>query len=375
MRPERSLQMVDLHSQYQQIKTEVDQAIQNVITDSAFIGGKYVTAFEQSVKSYLNAAHVVPCGNGTDALQLALMALDLQPGDEVILPAFTFVAPAEAVALLGLTPVFADVDLATFNITAETIERHITKKTKAIIVVHLFGQTADMLAIMELAKKFDLKVIEDVAQAFGAKILMDGKWEMAGTIGDIGCTSFFPSKNLACFGDGGAVYTNNEELAKRTRMFANHGQPKKYTHDLVGINSRLDGIQAAILNVKIKYLDQYIASRRKVAETYHQLLAAIEWIVLPTAAEHHHHTYNQYTIKLKPTINREDLIEYLKENGIPSMVYYGGALQHQTAYQKFKQGILPNSEVLSHQVLSLPMHTELTFTEQKKIGDLFTAFK
>lgn len=359
--------MVDLHAQYQQIKPEIDQAIQDVIANSAFIGGKFVGQFENELKAYLDLAHVVSCGNGTDALQLALMALELQSGDEVIVPGFTFVAPAEAVALLGLKPVFADVCADTFNITAGHIKPLIGPKTKAVIVVHLFGQMADMEPIMTLAEEYNLKVIEDVAQTFGAKVQFKGTEKMAGTIGDIGCTSFFPSKNLACFGDGGAVYTANEALAKRVKMIANHGQPQKYTHHLVGVNSRLDGLQAAILSVKLRQLDRYISSRRQAAKIYDENLKAISWLMPPIATANGGHTYNQYTIKLGQGIDREHLMAYLKEHGIPSMVYYHHTIDKQLAYQEFAKGRLNTVEVLCTQVLSLPMHTELSEEQQAYI--------
>lgn len=371
----QTIQFVDLHTQYQKIKPEVDAAIEKVINDSAFIGGKYVNEFEIALKTYLEAGHVIPCGNGTDALQLALMALDLKHGDEVIVPGFCFVAPAEAVALLNLTPVFADVDFDTFNISAETIAPLITEKTKAIIVVHLFGQPANMKDIIGLAKKHDLKIIEDVAQALGAKVNVNEAYLYAGLAGDLGCTSFFPSKNLACFGDGGAVFSNDDELAKKVRMMANHGQQKKYTHELIGVNSRLDGIQAAILTVKLKQLGIYLLTRRRVAAFYNERLDKVHWLQIPLESGHEAHSYNQYTIILDPSIDRVHLVAYLQEKGIPTMVYYPGTLPEQQAYQIFSKESLQNSKELSKRVLSLPMHTELEPDQQQFICNALINYK
>ena len=366
------IQFVDLHAQYIQIKPEIDLAIQQVINESAFIGGSHVAAFENSLKDYLDVGHVITCGNGTDALQVALMALELNPGDEVIVPGFTFVAPAEAIALLKLVPVFSDVDFNTFNITAENIAPLITSKTRAIIVVHLFGQSADILPIIDLAKKHKIKVIEDVAQSLGTKSDVN---KYAGTIGDIGCTSFFPSKNLACFGDGGALFCNDEQLAKKIRMIANHGQPKKYTHDIIGINSRLDGLQAAILQTKLKYLTNYIDARKLRAKRYDEALVKISWLQTPKCSNRIDHTYNQYTLILDPSINREKLMLYLKNNGVPTMVYYPASLLNQKAYQRFSSQPLVNSDELSKRVLSLPMHTELSAEQQQHICSLLFNYK
>lgn len=351
--------MVDLHGQYLKIKSEIDQSIQNVINDSTFINGSYVKNFERSLANYLDVKEVITCGNGTDALQLALMGLDLQPGDEVIVPAFTFVAPAETVALLNLTPVFADVDELTFNITASTIESLITPKTKAIIVVHLFGQCADILPIMELAKKHSLFVIEDVAQSLGAKYQTGDSQKYAGTVGHIGCTSFFPTKNLACFGDGGALMLNDQQLAAKIRMLANHGQPKKYEYEFIGLNSRLDAMQASILLVKLKKLDHYIQARKRIAQSYTRGLKKINWIKVPDYLSEDGHTFNQYTILLDEKIERKLLVEYLKNKGIPTMIYYQSLIQDQPAYQKYKNSVLPVGEKLTKSILSLPMHTEL----------------
>lgn len=368
------IKFVDLFSQYQKIKSEVDSAIQSVVNESAFIGGKHVADFTASLESYLNVNHVIPCGNGTDALQLGLMALDLEDGDEVIVPGFTFVAPAEAIALLKLVPVFADVDFDSFNITAETISAVITPKTKAIIVVHLFGQPAEMGPIMDLAKKHQLKVIEDVAQALGSQSSFD-RSKFTGTIGDIGCTSFFPSKNLACFGDGGAVFTNDGDLALKIKMIANHGQQKKYTHELVGINSRLDGLQAAILQVKLNYLDEYITARKKCAQQYDEYLKDIDWLQLPKETSRVDHSYNQYTVILHPSVNRQRLVAYLSDSGIPTMVYYPSTLADQKAYTTYNRKKLTNSEELTKRVLSLPIHTELAAEQQQYIATVLSNYK
>lgn len=368
------IKFVDLHAQYQKIKPEIDSAIQGVINESAFIGGKPVANFESALKSYLGTNHVIPCGNGTDALQLALMALDLTEGDEVIVPGFTFVAPAEAVALLGLVPVFADVDFDTFNVTVETISAVVTPKTKAIIVVHLFGQSADMAPIMKFAHLHKLKVIEDVAQSLGAKA-SNGQDSFAGTVGDIGCTSFFPSKNLACFGDGGAIFTDHADLALKIKMIANHGQQKKYTHEIIGVNSRLDGLQAAVLQVKLKYLPEYIAARKRCAQRYDEYLSHIAWLKIPVKEENTDHSYNQYTLTLDASIVRENLVAYLSENGVPTMVYYPSTLPSQKAYKGYSTKKLINSEELSKRVLSLPIHTELVAEQQQYIASLLSNYK
>lgn len=368
------IKFVDLYAQYQKIKSEIDTAIQVVINESSFIGGKPVENFEAALKLYLGVNYVIPCGNGTDALQLALMSLDLRAGDEVIVPGFTFVAPAEAVALLGFVPVFADVDFDTFNITAETISAVITPKTKAIIVVHLFGQSADMAAIMKVAQLHKLKVIEDVAQSLGAKAF-SGEDAFVGTIGDIGCTSFFPSKNLACFGDGGALFTNDADLALKIKMTANHGQQKKYTHDLIGVNSRLDGLQAAVLQVKLKYLPAYIAARKHCAQRYNEYLKHLSWLQIPAKDENTDHSYNQYTLTLNAAIDRENLVAYLLANGVPTMVYYPSTLPCQKAYKDYSSKKLINSEELSKRVLSLPIHTELVAEQQQYIASLLSNYK
>jgi len=357
----KTIQMVDLRGQYEKIKIEINSAIQEVIDSSAFIKGGKVIDFQQSLEAYLNVKHVIPVGNGTDALQIALMALGLKPGDEVITPTFTFIATAEVVALLGLTPVVVDVDIDTFNIDIESIKKAITPRTKAIVPVHLFGQNAEMEQILELARQHNLYVIEDACQSIGSTYTFaSGKSFQSGTMGDVGCTSFFPSKNLGCFGDGGAIYTNNDELALRMRSIANHGMIERYHHDIVGVNSRLDSIQAAVLDVKLKYLDRYNNSRQKVATFYDNVFANNERLIVPKRSVNSSHVFHQYTLKFNG-INRSALKNYLSDKGIPSMIYYPVPLHLQKAYKndRYKLGDFPNAEKLCECVLSLPMHTEL----------------
>ena len=357
----KKIQMVDLKGQYEKIKTEVDAGIQDVINNTAFINGPAVKEFQADLENYLNVKHVIPCANGTDALQIAMMALDLKPGDEVITASFTYVATAEVIGLLGLTPVLVDVYPDTFDIDIEAIEKAITPKTKAIVPVHLFGQCADMERIMAVAKKHNLFVIEDVAQAIGADYTFtDGKKAKAGTIGTIGCTSFFPSKNLGCYGDGGAIYTNDDALAKKLRMVAHHGQSVQYVHDVLGVNSRLDTIQAVVLKAKLKHLDEYAASRRKAADHYDKALANNPKIKTPVRAKNSTHVFHQYTLQLTG-VDRTKLREQLTERGIPAMIYYPIPLHEQNAYKsdRFKKGDFPVTEKLCATVLSLPMHTEL----------------
>jgi dTDP-4-amino-4,6-dideoxygalactose transaminase len=316
------IQMVDLKTQYDKIKTEVDAAIQNVIENTAFINGPEVNAFQADLEKYLDAKHVIPCANGTDALQIAMMALDLKPEDEVITADFTYVATAEVIALLGLTPVLVDVYPDTFDINVEAIEKAITAKTKAIVPVHLFGQCANMEAIMNLAKKHNLYVIEDTAQAIGADFTFsNGVKKKAGTIGTVGCTSFFPSKNLGCYGDGGAMYTNDDALAAKIRMIANHGQSVQYVHDSIGVNSRLDSIQAAILRIKLRHLDEYAAARNKVATFYDNAFANHPKLKTPSRVKQSNHVFHQYTLQLNG-VDRNALRTYLSEQGIPAMIYY-----------------------------------------------------
>lgn len=356
-----NIQMVDLLTQYNRIKPQIDSAIQSVITSSAYINGPAVKELQQKIQDKLNVKHVIPCGNGTDALQIALMALDLKPGDEVITSTFTFIATAEVIALLGLVPVFVDVDLDNYNIIPSEIEAKITSKTKVIIPVHLFGQTSNMDDVMLIAKKHNLKVIEDTAQAIRSEYTFkDGTKGFAGTIGDIGTTSFFPSKNLGCFGDGGAIFTNNDELAQKMRMIINHGSKIKYYHEVIGVNSRLDTLQAAILSVKFDYIDEYCENRQKAAKYYRDNLAGLDWLQTPKKEVYSTHVFHQYTLRIKNG-KRDELKAFLQEKGIPSMVYYPVSLHKQQAFLKYHSGeAIKNSELLEEQVLSLPMHTELS---------------
>lgn len=357
----REIRMVDLKGQYEKIKPEIDQAMNEVIESTAFINGPAVKTFAANLENYLDVKHVIPCGNGTDALQVALMALDLNPGDEVITSTFTFIATAEVIALLDLKPVLVDVDPDTFNLDPEKVKEAVSERTKVIIPVHLFGQCSDMDQIMNIARKHNLSVVEDACQAIGADHQSeDGKTRKAGAIGDIGSMSFFPSKNLGAFGDAGAVFTNNDELAKKMRGIVNHGSFKKYYHEYVGVNSRMDTLQAAILDVKLKYLDNYIEARQKAAKYYDENLNHPK-ILTPERSEFSTHVFHQYTLKLAPSVDREKMKQYLKDKGIPSMVYYPVPLHLQKAYlvDGKGKGSLPVAEQLSEQVLSLPMHTEL----------------
>lgn len=357
----KKIEMVDLKGQYLRIKTEIDSAINEVIENSAFINGKHVETFSENLKTYLGVNYVVPCANGTDALQVALMALNLKTGDEVIVPSFTFIASAEVIGLLGLRPVMVDVDYDNFNVTAKNIEKAITVNTKAIIPVHLFGQASQMEEIMLLAKKYDLYVVEDNAQALGADYVFDsGKRQKLGTIGHIGCTSFFPSKNLGCYGDGGAVFTNDETLAKRLKMICNHGSTVKYHHEVLGVNSRLDTLQAAILDVKLKYLNTFNKLRYEAAQRYSYAFKDIPGIITPKESTFSTHVYHQYTLKVLDG-KRDELKEFLASHGIPAMVYYPIPLHKQEAFLQIahQSGDMSVSEKLCDEVLSLPMHTEL----------------
>ncbi len=372
----KKIQMVDLESQYENIKAEVDQGIQEVIDSAAFIRGPKVAEFQKNLESYLGVKHVIPVGNGTDALQISLMAMGLRPGDEVITPTFTFIATAEVVALLGLTPVVVDVDPDTFCISIDSIKKAITPKTKAIVPVHLFGQNADMEAILTLAKEHDLYVLEDACQSIGSDyIFSDGKRAKSGCMGDAGCTSFFPSKNLGCFGDGGAIFTNNDELAAKMRAISNHGMVVRYHHDEVGVNSRLDAVQAAVLDVKLKHLDEYNAARLKAAEYYNSAFAKTDKLITPVKTENTTHVFHQYTLKLNG-VNRAGLQKHLSDKGIPSMIYYPIPLHLQKAYQdpRYKSGDFPVAEMLSECVLSLPIHTELDEEQLKYITDSVLEF-
>lgn len=357
----KKIQMVDLQSQYAKIKQDIDAGIQEVIDTAAFVKGKKVTEFQHHLEQYTGAKHVINVGNGTDALQIALMGLGLKPGDEVITPTFTFIATAEVVALLGLTPVVVDVNWDTMNMDIESVRRAITPRTKAIVPVHLFGQCADMEAIMELANEHHLYVVEDACQAIGAKYTFaNGETKQAGTIGHIGCTSFFPSKNLGCYGDGGAIFTNDDELADRMTAIANHGCRVRYHHDEIGVNSRLDSIQAAILDAKLPHLDEYIAARQKAAAYYDKVFANCEQLLIPGRQPHSTHVFHQYTLRVVGA-DRDKLREGLAERGIPAMIYYPVPLHQQKAYldPRYKDGDFPVAERLAACVLSLPMHTEL----------------
>lgn len=362
------MQMVDLKNQYLRIKDEIDNAIKEVTDSCKFINGPQVREFAEDLAAYTGAKYVIPVANGTDALQISLMALGLKPGDEVIVPSFTYIASAEVIALLNLVPVMVDVNYDSFNTTAENFERAITRKTKAFIPVHLFGQSCDMGKIMELAREYKIPVIEDNAQSLGAECITDGGRKHTGTIGTMGCTSFFPSKNLGCMGDGGAIMTNDYTLAERVRIIASHGQTVKYYHDIVGCNSRLDTLQAAILKVKLKYLDQYAQARQKAAAIYDKGLAGVKGITLPKRMPFSTHVFNQYTLKVQDG-KRNGLKDFLNRNGIPSMIYYPRPLQRQQAFRGIVRTgeMLDVSEQLCQEVLSLPMHTELDESTQNFI--------
>ncbi|MCD2422300.1 DegT/DnrJ/EryC1/StrS family aminotransferase [Niabella pedocola] len=367
----RPLYMVDTHSQYHKIKHQVDKAVLDVMESTAFINGKAVKEFAGNLAGYLGVKHVIPCANGTDALQIALMALGLQPGDEVITPSFTYIATTEVIALLRLTPVFVEVDAKTFCIDPVAIEKAITPKTKAIVPVHLYGQSADMEAIMKIAEKYNLAVVEDNAQAIGCDFhFSDGTSKKTGTIGHIGCTSFYPSKNLGAFGDGGAMCTNDDVLAEKLRMIANHGQKERYYHEVVGCNSRLDSIQAAILNVKLAYLDDYCKARQEVAAYYDKAFETTDQIITPFKASNSDHVYHQYTIILEG-VNRDAFKARLDEKGIPSMIYYPVPAHKQKMFEQFEVGALdlPLTSYLTERVISLPVHTEMDEVQLKFITD------
>lgn len=354
--------MVDLVSQYKKIKSEIDSAVIEVIESSAYINGPKVKEFQQSLEKYLDVKHVIPVANGTDALQIALMALGLERGDEIIVPAFTYVATAEVIALLGLTPIMVDVDPDTFNITPELFEKAITAKTKAVVPVHLFGQMADMESILNIASKHNIFVVEDNAQAIGSVFCFkNNSKQQAGTIGHIGTTSFFPAKNLGAYGDAGALFTEDDHLANEIRMIANHGQSKQYYHDRIGVNSRLDSIQAAILNIKLKYLDSYAESRRNAAEYYDTHLSDVDEIQIPKRFHQSTHVFHQYTLRIKNG-KRNELKSYLDSRGIPNNIYYPVPLYEQNAFNHLKGAIdfLPVTDMLCKEVLSLPIHTEMT---------------
>ena len=374
------IQMVDLKSQYLKIKDEVDAGIQQVIDNTSFINGPIVKQFADHLSEYMRGCHVIPCANGTDALQIALMALGLKPGDEVIVPAFTYVASAEVIGLLGLTPVMVDVDYQTFNVSVDNIKKGLSSKTKAIIPVHLFGQSCDMEPILAFAKEHDLYVIEDNAQAIGAEYTFsDGHKAKTGTMGTIGCTSFFPSKNLGCYGDGGALFTSDATLAERIKMIANHGQRVKYYHAVIGCNSRLDSIQAAVLDIKLKHLDEYCAARYEAASYYTAKLKEFDpeeqFFITPKEQENSTHVYHQYTLKIKNN-RRDDLKAYLADQGIPSMIYYPLPLQEQEAFMPITRSgeDLNNAKVCAYSVLSLPIHTEMTHDMQDMVMDAIKSY-
>ena len=365
----KKIQMVDLVSQYQSIKPEIDEAILSVIENAQFINGPEVTGFKVELENYLDIKNVIPCANGTDALQIALMSLGLKPGDEIITPSFTYIATTEVMALLGLKPVFIEVDPDTFCIDPAKIKESITNKTKAIVPVHLYGQAAPMNEIMEIALENNLFVIEDNAQAIGCDYLLsNGNTVKTGTIGHIGCTSFFPSKNLGCFGDGGALFTNNDELAVKIKMISNHGQSKQYHHDVVGCNSRLDNLQAAVLRIKLRNLDKYNAERNKVANYYDKFFAGIKEISTPQRSQNSTHVFHQYTLKLNG-IDRNELRNYLADRDIPSMIYYPIPAHKQKMFEAFGSSNtnLPITDWLTERVISLPIHTEMTEDQLEKI--------
>ncbi len=362
----RPLQMVDTKTQYHRIKAEVDAAVMGVLESSMFIGGKVLNDFTDNLAKYNGSKHVIPCANGTDALQIAMMALDLQPGDEVITPSFTYIATVEAAAILKLRPVFVEVDQQSFCMDADAIEKAITPKTKAIVPVHLYGQAAEMEKIMAIAAKHNLYVIEDNAQAIGCDYTFsDGAVKKTGSIGHIGCTSFYPSKNLGAFGDGGAIFTNDDSLALKLKMIASHGQSKRYYHDVVGCNSRLDAVQAAILDIKLKHLDEYISARVKAADYYDQLFAGNDKISTPYRATYSNHVFHQYTLTLN-NVNRDALHNYLTEKAVPSMIYYPVPCHKQKMFDAFGGNSfnLPVTDWLTERVISLPMHTELDHEQQ-----------
>lgn len=367
--------MVDLHKQYLRIKTEIDKAIEDVLTSTAFIQGPQVRNFADALGEYVHCENVIPCGNGTDALQIAMMALELKSGDEVIVPVHTYVATAEVIALLGLTPIFVDVDEHTFNIDVTQIEKVITKKTKAIVPVHLYGQCADMEPMLQVAADHSLHVIEDAAQALGAEYrFSDGTVKKAGTMGVIGTTSFFPSKNLGCYGDGGAIFTRDPGLAEKIRMIANHGQRVKYHHDIIGVNSRLDTLQAAILNVKLQYLSEYAAKRNEVARYYDENIRS-KHVQTPVRDQRSTHVFHQYTLKIDGK-DRNELQKYLTDKGIPSMIYYPVPLHLQRAFRRegYGEGSFPVTEKLSNTVISLPIHTEMVSDELQFICNSINDF-
>ncbi len=364
--------MVDLMGQYSKIKNEIDRNIISSIESGKFVNGPIVKDFSENLANYLNVKNVIPCANGTDALQIAFMALDLKPGDEIICPSWTYIATAEAAAILGINVIFCDVDPDTFNTTAELIEPHINDKTKAIVPVHIYGQSCNMSPIIDMASKYDLKIIEDNAQAIGCKYTFpNGDFKYTGTLGDIGTTSFYPSKNLGCYGDGGAIFTNDDTLAEKIRMIVNHGEKIKYNHEIIGCNSRLDSIQAEILNIKLKHLDDYNANRNIMANNYNLAFNEIDELLTPKVIDNSEHVFHQYTLRVLNG-KRDNFKSYLGELGIPSMIYYPIPIHKQKPYKNDQ--ILENTDTLSYEVISLPIHTELESSNQDYIIDKITKY-
>ncbi len=372
----KKIQMVDLQSQYQKIQPEIDKAVLNVMSSAAFINGPEVKNFQIDLEKYLNVKHVIPCANGTDALQIAMMGLGLQQGDEVITADFTFAATVEVIALLKLTPVLVDVEQDTFNMDIKALKKAITPRTKAIVPVHLFGQCANMEAILEVANEHNLYIIEDTAQAIGADYTFNnGTSKKAGTIGNVGTTSFFPSKNLGCYGDGGAIFTNDDDLAHTIRGMVNHGMYKRYYHDVIGVNSRLDSIQAAILRLKLPYLDMYCDARKNAAEYYNRAFAVCDKIITPVISDFTTHVFHQYTLQLK-NVDRNALHKHLLDNNIPNAIYYPIPLHAQKAYKdsRYKEEDFKTTNELIETVISLPMHTELEKEQQDLIVNTILDF-
>jgi dTDP-4-amino-4,6-dideoxygalactose transaminase len=366
---DKKILMVDLVGQYEKIKDQINQNIINSLQQGKFINGPIVKEFSQNLSNFLNVKHVIPCGNGTDALQIAYMALGLKSSDEIICPSWTYISTAEAAAILGIKPVFCDVDSKTFNVTAELIEPLINKNTKAIVVVHLYGQSCNMEVILNLAKKHNLRVIEDNAQAMGCVYTFsDGKKKHTGTMGDIGTTSFYPTKNLGAYGDGGAIFTNNDNLAKKIKMLSNHGELDRYYNSIIGINSRLDSIQAEVLNVKLKYLNNYNQARNLMAENYNKAFKSVEQLQIPELNKNSTHVYHQYTLKVQNG-KRDDLMKYLEQNEIETRVYYPIPVHKQKAFSKYSNINLINTDELANSCLSLPIHTEIENSSQKDIID------
>mgnify|MGYP001183938177 CR=1 FL=1 len=367
----KKIQMVDVVSQYDKHSHEISQRIFKVLKSGCYIKGKEVDNFEKKLSKYMGSKHTISCANGTDALQIALMSLNLSVGDEVIVPGFTFVSTVEAVCLLGLKPVFLDIHLDTFLLNENLIEQSISEKTRAIIPVHLFGQCCNMKIIKSIADKYNLFIIEDAAQSIGSSINEPNSMHkrFSGTIGDIGTTSFYPSKNLGCFGDGGAIFTDNDVLSEKMRLIANHGQKEKYTHEIVGLNSRLDALQACILSYKLSFLDECNEKRNMIAQYYNSALDSVSWLRKPVNSIHSNHIYHQYSILLDSTIIRDDFQKYLLENGIPSMIYYPIPLHKQKAYTKYSNTVLPVSEMVSHNIISLPIHPEMEMDQMEFICD------